>query len=157
MPARVQAAISAYAPSFKPWTLRDYVPFLYRQYKCSAHQLPYAVVGDFNGDGQRDLVIQGHTDLQSLTLAIVSPGSKVLEMSRGPLPDPEDWYGVGEQRQKGLWVYLSHCPPGVLKRSLGNQGPLVSRTDLFSFNLLGKLTTYYQYRNGAFAKVYVLD
>src|SRR5437899_647477 len=54
------------------WTLRDYRPEITGTYNYSDSQLPFAVIGDFNGDGLLDIVVQGRRDFKSVVVCLFS-------------------------------------------------------------------------------------
>lgn len=65
-------ALDGWDPSFRPWHDRDYQPLLVRAYRHSSLQAPFAVVGDFNGDGRADVAIDGRTNTHTVTIVLLS-------------------------------------------------------------------------------------
>lgn len=66
------AALKAYNPDFVPWTIADFPPKRIEHYPYSANSLPYAVKGDFNGDGITDLALAGHDKTKNRTVVLLS-------------------------------------------------------------------------------------
>lgn len=80
-------------------------------YVYSSRQLPWAVVGDFNGDGKTDLVISGRTDRHMLVLMLLSQSGRkfsILEVNREPFDDSRR---DGQQTEADP-VILSYVYPG---------------------------------------------
>ena len=105
-------AIDAWNPSFAPWSDDDYQPLLVRFYKFSSYEAPFAILGDYNGDGHVDAAIEGHTKTQTVSIVVMSNRAgayRVIVLERGPLLDPKkEWYGVGNGKvDYGLDEYLS--------------------------------------------------
>ena len=70
--APMSQALRRYAVAFNLWSLVDYPPEQIRNYPYSKKSIPYAVKGDFNGDGTEDAVVAGHDQESNLILAILS-------------------------------------------------------------------------------------
>lgn len=71
----MQKALDEYAPGFVAWKQGDYPPKRIAYYPYSSVSLPYAVKGDFNGDGIPDMVLEGHDNNANITVAFVSSGT----------------------------------------------------------------------------------
>src|SRR5690349_10360162 len=69
MPEALKAAIAAYDPTFVQWKESDFLPTVRKSYPYSGRQAPFAVVGDFNGDGRTDVIVQGHDKQSDVVLA----------------------------------------------------------------------------------------
>jgi len=85
LPPATKAAIERAAPSFKPWRLTDYHSDVRQAYLFTMREAPWAVVGDFNGDGVDDVVIDGYTATKELRIVVLSHsgGSQVLTLEAG--------------------------------------------------------------------------
>ncbi len=70
--ASMSQALRRYAAAFNLWSLADYPPEQIGNYPYSKKSIPYAVKGDFNGDGTEDAVVAGHDQGSNLILAILS-------------------------------------------------------------------------------------
>jgi hypothetical protein len=151
-------AIKGYNPAFQIRRQADYLPSLVNGYLFSNHQLPFAVIGDFNGDGRRDVVLQGHDNKSELIIAILSSkgGPAVMEIGRSALVDPKtELYGVGDHNENGLWVYLTFVPRGSVDSPFAKQ-PLKLSTDAFALNYFEKASVLY-YLNGQKFQKYILS
>jgi hypothetical protein len=90
LPPAMEDALSRYNRDFEPWTLDDYRGIA--DYEPSPRQVPWAVIGDFNGDGRPDLAVAGRTDRDLVVVFILSSGRsryRAVEAEREPY-DPED-------------------------------------------------------------------
>ena len=88
LPVEFDKAIQATAPGFRPWELSDYDPDIRKYYRVTSRQTPWAVVGDFNGDGWCDVVIDGHDSTTAYRLCVWGgkKQSRVLRLTSGLLP-----------------------------------------------------------------------
>lgn len=78
--APMSQALLRHAPDFKLWSLADYPPEWIKNYPYTERSIPYAVKGDFNGDGVEDASVAGHDQTSNLILVILSSrtGYRVL-------------------------------------------------------------------------------
>jgi hypothetical protein len=74
LPASFRDALARAAPGFVTWQLPDYTPDIRTGYTVTVRQTPWAVVGDFDADGNQDLVVEGHTAERALRLCILARG-----------------------------------------------------------------------------------
>jgi len=72
LPPAMEKAVSDYDKNFKIWNLRDYPVYITEAYPYSVRSLPYAVKGDFNGDGVDDMVIAGHNNVGNSVITLLS-------------------------------------------------------------------------------------
>ena len=87
----VEDALDRFDRDFEPWDARFYAS-LPEGYVPSPRQVPWAVIGDFNGDGRTDVALAGRDDRDALVVIIVSTGRsryRAVEADREPL-DPDD-------------------------------------------------------------------
>jgi hypothetical protein len=90
LPTAMEDALDRYNRDFEPWTMRDYNGAM--QYEPSPRQLPWAVIGDFNGDGRADAAVAGRTDRDLVVVFVLSSGRsryRAVEAEREPY-DPDD-------------------------------------------------------------------
>lgn len=90
LPPAMEDALDRYNRDFEPWTLDDYRGV--SDYEPSPRQLPWAVIGDFNGDGRADLAVAGRTDRDLVVVFVLSSGRsryRAVEAEREPY-DPDD-------------------------------------------------------------------
>jgi hypothetical protein len=86
----MEDALDRYNRDFEPWTVDDYRGAL--EYEPSPRQVPWAVIGDFNGDGRADLAVAGRTDRDIVVVFVLSTGRsryRAVEAEREPY-DPDD-------------------------------------------------------------------
>ena len=86
----MEDALDRYNRDFEAWTARDYGQG--REYEPSPRQVPWAVIGDFNGDGRPDIAIAGRTDRDVVIVFLLSTGRsryRAVEAEREPY-DPDD-------------------------------------------------------------------
>jgi hypothetical protein len=90
LPPAMEDALDRYNRDFEPWTVDDYRGAL--EYEPSPRQVPWAVIGDFNGDGRADLAVAGRTDRDIVVVFVLSSGRtryRAVEGEREPY-DPDD-------------------------------------------------------------------
>ncbi|MFA6583220.1 MAG: hypothetical protein WCS77_02895 [Elusimicrobiaceae bacterium] len=68
----METALRKYDPDFVLWTLEDYQKERIEHYPYAANSLPYAVKGDFNGDGITDITLSGHNMAGNSIVALFS-------------------------------------------------------------------------------------
>lgn len=90
LPPAMEDALDRYNRDFEPWTQQDYRGL--SDYEPSSRQVPWAVIGDFNGDGRADLAIAGRTDRDVVVVFVLSSGRnryRAFDAEREPY-DPDD-------------------------------------------------------------------
>ena len=75
LPKGAGEALRRYDSTFVAWRERDYPKGVLEAYAFTQTQAPYGVVGDFNGDGKADAVLEGHTGTDWLFVAVLSTDS----------------------------------------------------------------------------------
>jgi hypothetical protein len=91
LPPEMEDALDRYNRDFEPWDMQAY-GYALGGYDFSPRQIPWAVIGDFNGDGRTDVAIAGRDDRDALVVFIVSTGRsryRALDAEREPY-DPDD-------------------------------------------------------------------
>jgi len=111
LPRAFARAIEEAAPGFRPFTLDDYADDIRHEYTFTMRQAPWAVVGDFNGDGWCDLVIDGHDATSSYRFCVWGGAApKVLKLAP-PAP-----------RQGGVLIAaLQYHDPGRVETNFNNE------------------------------------
>src|ERR1043166_553986 len=153
-------ALERWNPTFRPWADRDYQPLLVRVYEFSKSAAPFAMLGDYNGDGRVDVAIHGRTRTRTVLLVILSNGAgyRVVVVKETPLIDPsKEWYGVGnKQVNYGLALFLRDLDPAG--STIGIDGPRrLLKYDAFEVELWEKASTAYVWDGRRFEAVLTGD
>ena len=151
----VQDAVKRFDPFFEVWTENDFLPAIRESYKPSAAQTMAGIVGDFNGDKIKDVVLSGRNNKNNLLIAALSqPGGnfKVIEIERRPLTDPRrQWLEGPKGQTHGLWTFLSYNKPGIVTSHFEKQ-PLKINTDAFQEIYYEGGAVLYYFRDNRFQK-----
>jgi hypothetical protein len=147
VPQAYAAALSSYDPEFRPWNMRPYPEWILDVDPLvpTARQAPFAVIGDLNGDGRLDLVIDGRGAGYIARVVLMTEGSevRVLEHARRALPAQEAVYkgGFGEA--------IRLVEPGTYE-SYFDQPTLELERDAFEWLFLEKAAVIVYWREGEF-------
>ena len=77
LPPDAEDAIDRYDRDFEAWHADDYgADADDRAYDYSPRQVPWAVIGDFNGDGRTDIAIAGRTERNAVVVLVLSTGRR---------------------------------------------------------------------------------
>ena len=85
LPPAMEDALDRYNRDFDAWTVEDYRGVT--DYQPSPRQVPWAVIGDFNGDGREDVALAGRTDRDLVVVFLLSSGRsryRAIEAEREP-------------------------------------------------------------------------
>jgi hypothetical protein len=103
--AQMQNVLKQQLPDFKIWGIKHFHPavfttpdfgYIFRdrmdELTYRVQQSPSAVIGDFNGDGKEDIVLDGYTKTQRLKVFLLSENNSynLITLDRGELPDNFD-------------------------------------------------------------------
>ncbi|MDD4004512.1 MAG: hypothetical protein PHW69_04830 [Elusimicrobiaceae bacterium] len=121
-------ALYGYAPGFVFWEIGQYPPKQVEHYPYAANSLPYAVKGDFNGDGEMDAVVAGHDRDGDIVVVLLSSSTDkyypVQIKRRGCYPDARKAGKPLEYKPTNLLVFK---PKGIVvpfSDSAANDRPL---------------------------------
>lgn len=148
----MNAAIRRFDATFVPWLNDDYLPSIRKYYRYTERQSPFAVLGDVNGDGRIDAILDGRTSSRSVLLAVLSRGARhrVLVIQSGELIDPKArWYVASTGVEYGKDSCVSYVSPRRIKTSY-EVLPLHLRHDAFEIGYCERASTLYFYRHGRF-------
>lgn len=156
--SQIERRIEKRFPRFRHLAPGDYLPAIVKDYRFSSKQAPYAVVGDFNGDGRSDLVVDGHDDVHFLRLLFLSPKYQGQVAESLVWTDPKTQvYPVGEEHQRGHSVFLEFVGPGMLDVPIGKQRPVRLKFDAFQLVFFGKASIVHYWSKGKFEEYYTSD
>jgi hypothetical protein len=141
LPPATQTALEHAAPGFTPWTLDDYHQDIRQGYTFTMRQAPWAVIGDFNGDGTADVVIDGYTSTEELRVVVLSQsgGPRVLTLVSGPR----------QHTLQSRAEVLQFVAPGVVGTNFTDATKLIF-TDAFNVYYWEKAGVMYYWEDGHF-------
>lgn len=131
LPVEMEDALDRYDRDFESWSEESYRSGL-AEYDFTSRQTPWAVVGDFNGDGRVDAAVAGRDDRDALVVFILSTGRnryRAVEAEREPY-DEEDPSSVRPPRLKYLYPgrYVIDDPRLAYPREILIEQPAVQLT-----------------------------
>ena len=158
MPKTMWAALKKHAPDFAIYRFEKYEPSLFRpssgwHYEVTDQQAPFAVVGDFNGDQAKDVIVKGCTRTSCGLVAILSRGKGFVASDVQPgapqapgYPRPDDY---------PMEDVLRLVRPGVIRSPHLEPEPLVLKNDAVEEIYVGKASSIYYYTGDRYFATYV--
>jgi len=131
--------------AFVPLQASDFKSGTVKQYQFSANQAHWAVLADFNGDGKKDLLVDGHSGKNFLRVAFLSPAYRYQVVDKGV------WAGGGRT------AYVEHIPPGVHDMPIADQKRLELKRDAYCEVYPEKAAILRYWKNGKFQEYYLAD
>jgi len=166
LPKPMKKALDRFNPKFTVWRERDYCSWYVKQF--TTRQAPFAVIGDFNGDGVLDVALHGHTEHEALIIAVLSKDGKfaAVPVGTGGMTDPREdgEWAENEKVCEGLTFYMRllkgpvQFPAYVYNDELPPSeqvGPLDLRTDGIMLDISDKGGVLY-YWDGRVFRTYPL-
>jgi hypothetical protein len=144
LPASMTRLLAQAHPGFRPWQISDFDPDIQQSYKFTGHQAPWAVIGDFNGDGVTDVVIDGHDDAVAYRICLVSVAG---DTAYAALTLETDTYPPRGPRSRELL----HQGPGVVGTNY-DDSTLTITTEAFHDYFFEKAAIMYYWQQDHFAK-----
>jgi hypothetical protein len=121
LPAPMQLALVHWNPDFRPLRVRDFALRVrggaigaLGDGSVTENQALYAVIGDFDGDGRRDVALLGRAADRAFLVAVRATSDTTATLS--PL---ESWKLDASERRAGLDWFISHVPAGTRAAGLG--------------------------------------
>ena len=169
----MEAALRAFDPEFKVRRIYDYPPTMWRRgctwsldcaralYTLKPREAPFAVIGDFNGDGIEDVVMDGDNAKTGRRIVLLSSGrsfsaTEVEVIARADHQVVRDQKGADRGWESGLDVGLSLATPATYRTPYEPQ-PLALTTDGFVVNFFEKASVLFYLRNGKWNKFVLSD
>lgn len=146
------SVLNDYDPEFTHWRPGDYIAQIAENYRYSPCQAPFAVVGDLNGDGVPDAVIDGHDRKQSRLLCVLSQCGTftVMEISRSRYANPGKLaFDVGSHKEYGISRYMTLINRQTIQSSLEKE-PLILEGDAALLTEQGKGSQVLYLKKGQF-------
>jgi len=103
---RINKILKTKYKKFSPYTFEDYSKSVKNLMGETRNNLPGSAIGDYNGDGKRDLVLMGSIEDKNVILAFLSKGrgfQDYLVSSEPAFKNPLDVYLVNIQKSKTLF------------------------------------------------------
>lgn len=165
LPEPLQEAVTKFDPEFVTWKTQDYTTQIVKIYPFSGKSWPFAIIGDFNGDGKDDAMLMGHNRIQDRELLVLSSetGYFVLEQGKvSTLSKPDALYSemydeTGDLvRDYGLEIFLKKIEKGQQIKPMGEPGFKAER-DAFERIYTGKSSFVGYWQNGALKEYWTSD
>jgi hypothetical protein len=151
LPVPMQKVLGDSAPDFVLWPWEHYDRDLRSSYVISHRTAPSAVIGDYNGDGVQDVVMEGHDRNRMLRLCLLSRHDGFTFIVLQSLP----WDSTKLDPHTEI-SYLTFQGPGRIGTNY-NEEEMVLRTDAFERITLDKAAVLYYWDGKAFVEFQTAD
>jgi hypothetical protein len=151
LPPDMLAALRATDSAFAPYDDAEYRADLLSQYPADAHARPYAVIADFNGDGRRDVVMDGQSPRRTERIVLLSSRSGFQALLLAEQPETA---GTATAPGKGQrTVYLSYVAPGRIDSTPELEDSVLTlRHEAFEVGYWEQAAVVYYWNGRAFAQ-----
>jgi hypothetical protein len=151
LPPDMLAAVRAIDSAFAPYDDAEYRADLLSQYPADAHARPYAVIADFNGDGQRDVVMDGQSPRRTGRIVLLSSRSGFQALLLAEQPQAAGTPAALRTGQRT--VYLSYVAPGKIDSTPELEDTVLTlRHDAFEVGYWEQAAVLYYWNGRAFAQ-----
>ncbi len=160
LPPAMQKALDKAVPGFKTYRDADFAPTLRGAYHFSGRHSPWGVIGDFNGDSVKDVVLHGYNSEHSIRLALMSSGAtfKVVEIGRGlKTPPADEKHNFGGEPETGFLSYMEFLPAGTTFQMPWEEEAFVLKHDGFLDGVFRQASGVLYYEDGEFKQVTLSD
>ena len=148
LPAAHRKAIGRAVPGFEPWKVETYSSDIRQFYEFTGRQVPWAVVGDFDGDGSLDAVVDGGARDTCLRLCV---------WSRRPVPVVSilDTLVCQTESRPGGTV-LMYVEPGRHGTNFDEQATFIPNDGFFDY-IFEKAGSIWYWKDGSWQEFYAAD
>lgn len=155
LPASDWALVTQTYPTIQAWTPGHYArDAAWEGYGFDERQAMFAALEDFNGDGRRDVVFDGHVGSRFVRLLLLSEGNvyRLEELENRPLQ-------AGERSSVEHLHYLASAAPGVYEPSSSMAGypPAVLDAGGFIVIAAGRAATLWYLEDGTWVDFSLSD
>jgi hypothetical protein len=151
LPPDIAASLRAVYGALVPFGDAEYRADLLAQCPTDAHARPYAVIADFNGDGRRDVVLDGQSPTRIRRIVLLSDRTGFRALLLGDQPrdaGPEVPPGSGQRT-----IYLSYVAPGRIDSSPElEDSAMVLQHDAFEVGYWEQAAVVYYWNGRTFAE-----
>jgi hypothetical protein len=151
LPPTMKRLLEDSAPGFELWPWQHYDRDVHSVYVISHRTAPSAIIGDFNGDGVQDVVMEGHDRHRVLRLCLLSQDDDFtfIMLQSGP------WSSTAVDPRNQI-SYLSFRGPGHIGTNYNDEA-MVLRTDGFEVITVDKAAVLYYWNGKAFVEFQTAD
>ncbi|MFH1539442.1 MAG: hypothetical protein ABIH66_10820 [bacterium] len=158
LPGKMQKALDEFDPEFRVFAQSEFsYNIINKAYVFSAIQAPSAVIGDFNGDGVKDVALFGRNKTNSRILCILSNGEnfRVYDIESFNLEIGMIIEGP-ENKDSGLNIFLYYQPPDTVE-SLFEETGLDLTSDSIVVVYFEKASKIVYFKENAFHSYLIAD
>lgn len=148
LPAAHRKAIGRAVPGFEPWKLETYSADIRQMYDFTGRQVPWAVVGDFDGDGSLDAVVDGSGRDTCYRLCVWSRRT-------GPVVTIVDTLACQSATRPGYTV-LMYVAPGRHGTNFDEQSTFIPHDGFFDY-IFEKAGSIWYWKDGSWQEFYAAD
>ncbi|MGH7725216.1 MAG: hypothetical protein ACREOU_07270 [Candidatus Eiseniibacteriota bacterium] len=157
LPGPMRGALRTHDAAFQVFERHDYSSRIFEsgewRYELSAKQVPFAILGDFDGDGRIDAALHGHSGDSVICIVAVLADSttpRVMEISRHP--------GPGRGPRERLGDFLMHVPAGRVPVAWTEaETTIVLAHEAFEHVIFEKTAVMHYYEGGRFQNIVTSD
>lgn len=148
LPAEMKRALRKTIPGFRPWRQSDYSAEIVESVPPTDSSSLFAAIGDMNGDGRTDVVVQGRDSTRAMIIALMTDADSVRVVN---IEDRLMHLHEGGPFE----IFVNLVKRGVVHADTIDDSeyePIPVRIDHegFEFVFWGKAATFYYWRAGRF-------